>query len=590
MERFGVRASGTHDHPNSSSDHLSVGIRGAAVPHKQPRLRRSPRSYRVPHISFSTFILFLVLLLTFLALFHISRQEISDDGDDVKSDSDFLTNVPRIDKKVLEFGHASGGRGRDSRYLDKDDRKRDGNYDEDMKTRDTDEDTLVKMNHEVKSSQDDSHISLKRKGDGLYNEAGRHELKRYEAEYDASFKNVEHSTEDNGKTSHVVDLRKKNAADVINDDDDDLFDFHDAQTDDSDDSTSMRAKPSNSNVGRSDSEVQASFDVGDDIGSEDVEGTSFFKTSHGGKTKSRHESNKRPNRKSHPETMKKPRRHKFSGSCKMKLLNSTSQLVEPLESRKFARFNLQYTDIQEKPLGEEQWVPRFAGHQSLEDRENSFFVRDQKINCGFVKGPEGSPSTGFDLSEDDESYISRCHIAVISCIFGNWDRLRMPVTKTITHFSRKNVCFVMFTDEVTVQTLIAEGHEPDRMGFIGIWKIVVVKNLPYDDMRRVGKIPKLLPHRLFPFARYSIWLDSKLRLQLDPLLILEYFLWRKGYEFAISNHYDRHCVWDEVAQNKKLNKYNHTVIDQQFAFYKADGLKRFNASDPNKLLISSMFF
>lgn len=115
----------------------------------------------------------------------------------------------------------------------------------------------------------------------------------------------------------------------------------------------------------------------------------------------------------------------------MKLLNSTSQLVEPLESRKFSRFNLQYTEIEEKPLGEEQWVPRFAGHQSLEERESSFLARDQKINCGFVKGPEGSESTGFDLTEDDASYISRCHIAVISCIFGNSDHLRTPATKTV---------------------------------------------------------------------------------------------------------------------------------------------------------------
>lgn len=100
----------------------------------------------------------------------------------------------------------------------------------------------------------------------------------------------------------------------------------------------------------------------------------------------------------------------------------------------------------------------------------------------------------------------------------------------------------------------------------------------------------MLMHFFQICSRYSIWLDSKLRLQLDPLLILEYFLWRKGYEFAISNHYDRRCVWEEVAQNKRLNKYNHTVIDQQFAFYQADGLKRFNALDPNKLLSSSMFF
>lgn len=143
-------------------------------------------------------------------------------------------------------------------------------------------------------------------------------------------------------------------------------------------------------------------------------------------------------------------------------------------------------------------------------------------------------------------------------------------------------------DETTLRTLSSDGQMPDRTRFIGLWRVVVVKNPPYEDMRRVGKIPKLLSHRLFPSARYSIWLDSKLRLQQDPLLLLEYFLWRKGHEYAISNHYDRHCVWEEVERNKKLNNYNHTMIDQQFAFYQADGLKKFNASDPDKLLRSNV--
>ena len=80
-----------------------------------------------------------------------------------------------------------------------------------------------------------------------------------------------------------------------------------------------------------------------------------------------------------------------------------------------------------------------------------------------------------------------------------------------------------------------------------------------------------------------------MRLNSDPLLILEYFLWRGGFEYAISNHYDRHCVWEEVTQNKHLNKYNHTVIDEQFAYYRADGLTKFNESDPNKLLPSCMY-
>ncbi|KAK7379820.1 hypothetical protein VNO78_34343 [Psophocarpus tetragonolobus] len=607
MERFGVRVGTTHDlhHANGAGDHVAVGIRGGTT-HKQPRLRRSARSDKGTHLSVAAILvfLFLVLVVTLLVFSYISRDEISnngDDSDDLKSDSDFLTNVPRIQrKKVLDFGHGSGGHGRDSRYWDRDDRRRDGDYDEDMMAQTSrnsgEENDKDETDHDTKSSQD----GLKRRGDGLYNEAGRHELKRYEAEYEASLKNLGHSTEDEGKMSHGTDLEKKNSSDEIDDEYDDFFDFHDAQMEDSGDSKITRGKHSNSNVPSLDNEVQKqkesddSFDEenNEDVTSEDVDGASSLnkKNSHYEKPNSKHANlfNGQSTRKSHPETKKKARRRKFSGSCEMKLLNSTSQLVEPLESRKFARFNLQYTEAEEKPLGEEQWVPRFAGHQSLEERANSFLARDQKINCGFVKGPEGSQSTGFDLTEDDASYISRCHIAVISCIFGNSDRLRTPATKTVTRLSRKNVCFVMFTDEITIRTLSSEGHVPDRMGFIGFWKLVVVKNLPYDDMRRVGKIPKLLPHRLFPFARYSIWLDSKLRLQLDPLLILEYFLWRKGYEFAISNHYDRHCVWEEVAQNKKLNKYNHTVIDQQFAFYRADGLEKFDASDPNKLLPSNV--
>lgn len=58
----------------------------------------------------------------------------------------------------------------------------------------------------------------------------------------------------------------------------------------------------------------------------------------------------------------------------------------------------------------------------------------------------------------------------------------------------------MFMDEITLKTLLSEGQKMEN-GVIGLWKIVVVKNLPYTDMRRVGKIPKLLTHRLFPSAR-----------------------------------------------------------------------------------------
>lgn len=252
-----------------------------------------------------------------------------DDTDEVKSESDFLTNVPRIQrKKVLDFGHGSEGHGRDSRYWDRDDRRRDGDYDEKMmeqtsrdpRDENAKDDAPVKTNQDMKSSQDGSHTGLKRKGVGLYNEAGRHELKRYEAEYEASLKNLGHSTEDDGKMSHDADLEKKNAADDIDDEYDDFFDFHDAQMEDSTDSKNMGGKHSNPKVQSSDNEVQKDSHDSSDVGindntSEDIDGAESSlnkKVSHNGQTNSRH-ANEQSNRKSHPETKKKGKRRKFSG-------------------------------------------------------------------------------------------------------------------------------------------------------------------------------------------------------------------------------------------------------------------------------------
>nr|XP_011458403.1 PREDICTED: uncharacterized protein LOC101312505 isoform X2 [Fragaria vesca subsp. vesca] len=493
MERLGLLRGNGSD--------VAIGIRTPG------RSRRSGRSQvRIsPTSALLVVLVSLVLLLTLLAYFYLSLTSPSSSGEDAQEDdSDFLTNVTRTQtSKVLGFGKGSVTHGRDSRYWDTDDRRRDEDYNEDTPVEVNKEEASLKSNHEY--------------------------------------------------------LEKGHDAD---DEYDDGLDSQQTQMDEYDDTNS--ALP---HTGINYENVSSKVPTHNSRNLDQVD------------TNSRH-----PSKRSRSDSKRKAKRR----SCEMKFLNSTAQLIEPLESRKFARFSLQYTEIEDKPEGQEQWKPRFAGHQNLQERESSFLARDQKINCGFVKGRKGSPSTGFDLAEDDTNYISRCHIAVISCIFGNSDRLRTPYGKTVSRFSRKNVCFVMFMDKVTLRTLSSEGQTLDRMGFIGLWKIVVVKNLPYADMRRVGKIPKLLPHRLFPSARYSIWLDSKLRLQLDPLLILEYFLWRKGHEYAISNHYDRHCVWEEVAQNKKLNKYNHTIIDEQFAFYKDDGLTRFNALDPNKLLPSNV--
>jgi hypothetical protein len=64
------------------------------------------------------------------------------------------------------------------------------------------------------------------------------------------------------------------------------------------------------------------------------------------------------------------------------------------------------------------------------------------------------------------------------------------------------------------------------------------------------------------FILGTLWLDRQLRLSFDPMHIIEYFLWWKKAECAILMHYRRSCVWDEVLQNQRLNKYNHSAIDE----------------------------
>ncbi|XP_056686995.1 probable hexosyltransferase MUCI70 isoform X2 [Spinacia oleracea] len=272
--------------------------------------------------------------------------------------------------------------------------------------------------------------------------------------------------------------------------------------------------------------------------------------------------------------------------CDIDLEKSIEYILEPKDYLNFTRFELDYVEKEEESLTTSPYELKFAGHQTLEARERSFHAINQSLHCGFVKGPNGMGSTGFDLDEKDQKFMKSCIVVVSSCIFGSSDFLRRPTSKLISEYSKTHVCFVMFLDEETLQKLFSEGNVPDDRGFMGLWRIVVVKNLPFEDMRRTGKVPKLLAHRLFPSSRYSIWLDSKMRLNTDPLLILEYFLWRTKSEYSISKHYDRQCVWDEVLQNKRLNKYDPTAIDEQFKFYQSDGLTKFNASNPHTPLPS----
>ncbi|CAL5095858.1 unnamed protein product [Urochloa decumbens] len=225
----------------------------------------------------------------------------------------------------------------------------------------------------------------------------------------------------------------------------------------------------------------------------------------------------------------------------------------------------------------------FGGYPSLEERDKSYDIKDlMTVHCGFVRGKIPGLNTGFDIDEADRSEMQQCQRTVVaSAIFGNYDILQQP--ENISDFSKDTVCFFMFLDEET-EAALKNSTTIDHTKRIGLWRVVVVRNLPYSDARRNGKVPKLLLHRLFPNVRYSIWIDGKLKLVRDPYQVLERFLWRKNVSFAISRHYRRFDVFEEAEANKAGGKYDNTSIDYQIEFYKREGLTHYSST---KLPITS---
>ncbi|KAJ8549561.1 hypothetical protein K7X08_033268 [Anisodus acutangulus] len=230
------------------------------------------------------------------------------------------------------------------------------------------------------------------------------------------------------------------------------------------------------------------------------------------------------------------------------------------------------TYIHEENLSKSEFGgSEFGGYPSLKQRNDSYDIRESmSVHCGFARGVRPGRQTGFDIDDSNLLAMESCRgVVVASAIFGAFDLIRQP--QNISEYTKGNVCFYMFVDEET-EKFLRNSSELDSSMRIGLWRIVVVHNLPYDDPRRNGKVPKLLLHRLFPNARYSLWVDAKLELVVDPYQILERFLWRKNASFAISRHYRRFDVFVEAEANKAASKFDNASIDFQVDFYKKEGL------------------
>lgn len=73
----------------------------------------------------------------------------------------------------------------------------------------------------------------------------------------------------------------------------------------------------------------------------------------------------------------------------------------------------------------------------------------------------------------------------ILLLLGNYDIIQQP--KNVSESTKKNVPFYMFIDEET-EAYLKNSSDFASSKKVGLWRIIVVHNIPYSDSRRNGKV------------------------------------------------------------------------------------------------------
>ncbi|KAK4745029.1 hypothetical protein SAY87_011341 [Trapa incisa] len=234
--------------------------------------------------------------------------------------------------------------------------------------------------------------------------------------------------------------------------------------------------------------------------------------------------------------------------------------------------------MEDDPLNNtSQSTPLFGGRQTWKQREESFKLEpSMKVHCGFIQ------NGGAEMDPIDIEYVKKCRFVVASGIFDGYDLPHQP--SNISPRSKKLFCFLMVVDEESLSFIKSNttvSEDDDGGIWVGIWRLILLKNSPYDEPRRNGKVPKILTHRLFPQTQYSIWIDGKMELIVDPLLILERYLWREKNTFAIAQHKHHRSIYEEADANKRRKRYARPLIDLHMKIYKYEGMEPWNSMKGN---------
>lgn len=175
----------------------------------------------------------------------------------------------------------------------------------------------------------------------------------------------------------------------------------------------------------------------------------------------------------------------------------------------------------------------------------------------------------------DRIAMEKCdNVVVVSAIFNDHDKIRQP--RGLGSKTMEEVCFFMLIDDVTLKGLEHHGliSMKSKEYKIGVWRIVMVsKEGLYNNPAMNGVIPKYLVHRLFPNSQFSIWIDAKLQLMVDPLLLIHSLVISENVDMAISKHpFYIHTMEEAMATARWKKLLDVNALKVQMETYCENGL------------------
>ena len=230
----------------------------------------------------------------------------------------------------------------------------------------------------------------------------------------------------------------------------------------------------------------------------------------------------------------------------------------------------------------------FGGNQSLSERAQVLAGCRGSTKCGYL-----APS-GFDaMAAEVRRHEARapCELVVLTAIFGCKDKLQQPEVE-LPHLRR---CFFAIVDEESRDYLrrTAPRHAEVTQRRVGAWQLLTLREGggPYASARRNSRVPKLLPFRLFSRANYSLWIDGKLRLKVDPMDMVGRYLLETGAALAAARNLKRDHIDEERAwigrslcgggDARKIDEAACEAVEAQWRFYVAEQQQQRQQQQPD---------